>query len=109
MPISRTHPRRPIQRVTPLDASLSPRPRDTSRGFPLDGHRPPPQAVLDAMAEATLHKGFTGSRHPLCGKCFTRRSSSGACNCPSDVDALKVRRLTAHHARSPFADALGES
>lgn len=107
MIISKSSPRRPRQRMTALDANLSPRPRDTSPGFGAT-HRPPPQAVLDRMAEETIHKGFTGSRHPACPRCFTRQSSSGACNCPSDVDALKVRRLTAHHARSPFADALGE-
>lgn len=106
MIISKSHPRRPRQRVTALDANLSPRPRDNGPSFGAT-NRPPPQAVLDAIAEETLHKGFTGSRHPLCKRCFTRRASTGACNCPSDVDAIKVRSLTAHHARSPFADALG--
>lgn len=108
MIISRSHPRRPRQRVTALDTNLSPRPRDTSPGFG-QAHRPPPQEILDQLAEETLHKGYTGRRHSLCPTCFMRRSSNGACNCRSNVDPVKVRRLTPAHTRSPFADALGES
>lgn len=103
MPISKTHARRPRRRVTPDDTPLSPRPKDMSRPFGAS-HRPPPQAILDKIAEETLHKGFTGPRHPLCQVCFTRKSSLGACNCPSDIRASDVKRYTHRVARSPMAD-----
>jgi len=108
MIISRTRPRRPRQRVTPLDATMS-YPKDDSPNWTGGGHRPPPQAVLDKLAEATLHKGFTGSRHPLCTRCFTRKAATGACNCPSDVDMSNIRKLTAPHALSPLAKAVQDA
>jgi len=109
MPISKSHPRRPLQRVTHLDASLSPRSVDSRPGWTVGGHRPPPQAVLDKIAEETLHKGYQGKRHPLCSKCFTRKSATGACNCPSNVDMSRVKKLTTPHALSPLAKAVADA
>lgn len=106
MPISKSRPRRPRQRVTPLDAVMV-RPKDDSPNWTGAGHRPPPQWLLDKMAEETIHKGFTGKRHQVCQRCFTRKASNGRCNCPSDVDTRKIKKLTPHRQRSPLADALG--
>lgn len=81
---SKSRPRRPRRRLTHDDTPLGPRPRDNSPSFGAS-HRPPPKKILDRLAEETIHKGFQGPRHPLCPRCFTRRSVSGGCNCPSDV------------------------
>ena len=83
MLISKSSPRRPRQRVTSLDANLSPRPKDTSPApfAPGGGRRPPSQKILDAIAEETIHKGYTGPRHPTCVRCHLRKSSNGACGC----------------------------
>lgn len=107
MPISRSRPRRPRQRVTPLDAPLV-RPVDDSPNWTdTDGQRIPPQWILDRIAEETVHKGFTGKRHQTCPVCFVRKASNGRCNCPSDVDTRKIKKFTTHRQRSPLADALG--
>lgn len=108
MPISKTHPRRPRQRVTPLDAPLvrpvddSPNWTDTSRQWI------PPQWLRDKIAEETIHKGYTGKRHETCPRCFTRKASNGRCNCPSDVDNVKIKKLTQRVKRSALADAVGD-
>lgn len=107
MPISKSRPRRPRQRVTPLDAPLT-RPKDDSPNWTDGGHRPPPQAVLDKLAEATIHGGYAGKRYDTCPTCFMRRTRKGGCNCLSDVDTRKIKKLGNKVKRSALADALGD-
>lgn len=42
---------------------------------------PPPQYVLDRLAEEKLTGKFNVSPSNICGSCFTARSHNGSCFC----------------------------
>lgn len=37
--------------------------------------------TLDAIAEQSMHQGYTNKRNPICSVCHIRKSSSGVCSC----------------------------
>ena len=49
-------------------------------GFTND-FRPPPQHVLDRLADEAFTGGYQISPANLCSTCFTYRSCNGSCNC----------------------------
>jgi hypothetical protein len=46
-----------------------------------EGHRPPPQFVLDRIAEESITGKYDTSASNLCGLCFQARSVNGTCAC----------------------------
>lgn len=46
-----------------------------------NGFRPPPQHVLDRLAEETITGGYDVSASNICGECFMVRSTNGTCGC----------------------------
>lgn len=41
----------------------------------------PSEQVLDRAAEQEMNKGYSNKRNPVCGECWTRKSTTGKCNC----------------------------
>jgi len=46
-----------------------------------DVRRALPQAVLDAIADEQISRGYSLRKNPICGTCREQRSISGSCNC----------------------------
>lgn len=46
-----------------------------------EGHRPPPQWVLDRLADEQFSGGFDLSPTNRCPQCFTAKSANGSCFC----------------------------
>lgn len=42
---------------------------------------PPPQHVLDRIAEESITGGYDITQTNICGRCFTARSGNGTCFC----------------------------
>ena len=46
-----------------------------------EGHRPPPQWVLDRIADEKFTGGYDISPANICQSCFTAKSDNGKCWC----------------------------
>jgi hypothetical protein len=54
---------------------------DGGANFAGEGAGPPPQWVLDKIAEETITGRFNTKRDNRCPTCFMCRSANGSCNC----------------------------